>query len=129
MRHLDPITQSKVSHRLFRLTEKTFLHNVASTAVPSVETINALLILSIWTPPGVAMCADKREERRSLIVVAAKMAVELKLAESVVEFHRCGKKGRMPDHIIDRARLVSHSVFMPMVMLLEHPPNQSSGLH
>jgi hypothetical protein len=75
-RHLSPGTRSTVAPRLQKLTEEVFLREIFNPQ-PSLESIKALLILSVWTP----ICGTGAEARdgRLLIASAVSMAMNLHL--------------------------------------------------
>ncbi|KAF7337872.1 hypothetical protein MVEN_02010200 [Mycena venus] len=77
-RHLAPGTRSAIAPRLQKLTEEVFLREIFNPQ-PSLESIRALLILSVWTP----ICGTGAEARdgRLLIASAVSMAMNLHLQD------------------------------------------------
>ncbi|KAJ7672558.1 hypothetical protein DFH06DRAFT_1319973 [Mycena polygramma] len=77
-RHLSPGSRSTIAPRLHKLTEDAFLREVFNPQ-PSLESIKALLILSVWTP----ICGTGAEARdgRLLIASAVSMAMNLRLKD------------------------------------------------
>ncbi|KAJ7481456.1 hypothetical protein FB451DRAFT_129101 [Mycena latifolia] len=75
-RHLAPGVRSVIAPRLHKLTEEVFFREVFNPQ-PSLESIKALLILSVWTP----LCGTGAEARdgRLLIASAVSMAMNLHL--------------------------------------------------
>ncbi|KAK7042474.1 hypothetical protein R3P38DRAFT_2890671 [Favolaschia claudopus] len=77
-RHLPPASRSAVAPRLQKLTEDVFLREIFNPQ-PSLESIQALLILSVWSP----ICGTGAETRdgRLLIASAVSMAMNLHLQD------------------------------------------------
>ncbi|KAJ7052806.1 hypothetical protein C8F01DRAFT_566039 [Mycena amicta] len=75
-RHLPPSVRSTVAPRLQKLAEDVFVKELFNPQ-PSLESIRALLILSVWTP----ICGTGAEARdgRLLIASAVSMAMNLHL--------------------------------------------------
>ncbi|KAJ6590954.1 hypothetical protein DFH09DRAFT_1138182 [Mycena vulgaris] len=75
-RHLGPVARSAVAPRLQKLTEDVFLREIFNPQ-PSLDSIKALLILSVWAP----ICGTGAEARdgRLLIASAVSMAMNLHL--------------------------------------------------
>ncbi|KAJ6591026.1 hypothetical protein DFH09DRAFT_1138355 [Mycena vulgaris] len=75
-RHLAPRTRSAIAPRLQKLTEDVFLREIFNPQ-PALESIKALLILSVWAP----ICGTGAEARdgRLLIASAVSMAMNLHL--------------------------------------------------
>ncbi|KAJ7792644.1 hypothetical protein B0H14DRAFT_2534001 [Mycena olivaceomarginata] len=75
-RHLSPTARSTIAPRLQKLTEDVFLREIFNPQ-PPLESIHALLILSVWTP----ICGTGAEARdgRLLIASAVSMAMNLHL--------------------------------------------------
>ncbi|KAJ6588289.1 hypothetical protein B0H19DRAFT_1098632 [Mycena capillaripes] len=95
-RHLSPTIRSTIAPRLQKLTEDVFLREIFNPQ-PSLESIRALLILSVWTP----ICGTGAEARdgRLLIASAVSMAMNLHLQDEskrVVSL-RGAKDGLSPD--------------------------------
>ncbi|KAJ7507168.1 hypothetical protein B0H11DRAFT_193434 [Mycena galericulata] len=82
-RHLPPTSRSVVAPRLQKLAEDGFLREIFNPQ-PPLESIKALLILSVWTP----ICGTGAEARdgRLLIASAVSMAMNLHLQD---ESRRC----------------------------------------
>ncbi|KAJ6591000.1 hypothetical protein DFH09DRAFT_1138290 [Mycena vulgaris] len=74
--HLAPGTRSVIAPRLQKLTEDVFLREIFNPQ-PALESIKALLILSVWAP----ICGTGAEARdgRLLIASAVSMAMNLHL--------------------------------------------------
>ncbi|KAJ3841856.1 hypothetical protein F5878DRAFT_439046 [Lentinula raphanica] len=79
-RHLDAVTRASVSPRLQRLSETLFLHQQLGTE-PTVESIEALLILSLWSPLTNTGYSVKRDGR-ALASIAVSSAISLGLSEA-----------------------------------------------
>ncbi|KAF9034978.1 hypothetical protein BDZ89DRAFT_1062234, partial [Hymenopellis radicata] len=79
-RHLDPLTQQSLGPRLLGLTERTFLNKLPSV-VPSMESIQALLMLSLWSP---LLNGDEQPSHPNLMLTAVNMAKSLRLSESSI---------------------------------------------
>ncbi|KAF7364011.1 hypothetical protein MSAN_01059800 [Mycena sanguinolenta] len=77
-RHMVPEIRSTIAPRLQKLTEEVFLREVFNPQA-SLESIRALLILSVWTP----ICGTGAEGRdgRLLIASAVSMAMNLHLQD------------------------------------------------
>jgi len=75
-RHLPPAVRATIAPRLHKLTEEVFLREIFNPQ-PPLESIKALLILSVWTP----ICGTGAEARdgRLLIASAVSMAMNLHL--------------------------------------------------
>jgi hypothetical protein len=110
---LSPDARSTIAPRLQKLAEDVFLREIFNPQ-PSLESIRALLILSIWAP----ICGTGAEARdgRLLIASAVSMAMNLHLqSESKHVFSlRAEKNGLSPDKQAElnestrRWRLVVH---------------------
>lgn len=61
-RHLDNTIRASVVSRLEKLTEDAYLQQIFN-AVPSEESIQALLIFSLWAPVGDFKRQDNRDNR------------------------------------------------------------------
>lgn len=77
-RHLDPATRAAVLPRLQKLTESVAFKHIFSP-LPSTKSIQAILILSLWSPVGVQDIQDGR----LLITSAVSMAMNLGLSQSI----------------------------------------------
>ncbi|KAK0461657.1 uncharacterized protein EV420DRAFT_120983 [Desarmillaria tabescens] len=102
-RHLDPITQASVAPRLYRLTENIFLQKLFNP-IPSLESIGALIILSLWSP---VHCPN--QDSRLLIASAVSMSMNFRLKEASAHAVRLQEQG-LPDsqvyeEAIQRSRL------------------------
>ncbi|KAJ7772648.1 hypothetical protein DFH07DRAFT_733706 [Mycena maculata] len=77
-RHLAPAARSVIAPRLQKLTEDAFIREIFNPQ-PPLESIKALLILSVWAP----ICGTGAEARdgRLLIVSAVSMAMNLHLQD------------------------------------------------
>ncbi|KAJ7264897.1 hypothetical protein B0H12DRAFT_1321323 [Mycena haematopus] len=77
-RHMPPGIRSTIAPRLQKLTEEAFLREIFNPQ-PSLESIRALLILSVWTP----ICGTGVEPRdgRLLIASAVSMALNIRLQD------------------------------------------------
>ncbi|KAF8205533.1 hypothetical protein K438DRAFT_514383 [Mycena galopus ATCC 62051] len=78
-RHLLPSTRSTIAPRLHKLAEEVFLREIFNPQ-PSLESIRALLILSMWTPICGGTGAEARDGRL-LIASAVSMAMNLHLQD------------------------------------------------
>ncbi|KAJ6625104.1 hypothetical protein B0H10DRAFT_2003701 [Mycena sp. CBHHK59/15] len=96
-RHLDLGFRSAVAPRLQKLAEEVFLREIFNPQ-PSMESIKALLILSVWSP----ICGTGAEARdgRLLIASAVSMAMNLHLENASKEAIslRAEKEGLGADH-------------------------------
>ncbi|KAE9404853.1 hypothetical protein BT96DRAFT_988942 [Gymnopus androsaceus JB14] len=79
-RHLDAVTRASVSPRLQKLTETLFLNQLMSSD-SNVESIEALSILSLWSPLSNAGYSMKRDGR-ALASSAVSAAMNLRLSEA-----------------------------------------------
>ncbi|KAJ6590937.1 hypothetical protein DFH09DRAFT_1025917 [Mycena vulgaris] len=95
-RHLGPGVRSGVAPRLQKLTEDVFLREIFNPQ-PSLDSIKALLILSVWAP----ICGTGAEVRdgRLLIASAVSMAMNLHLQNESKRAIglRAGKEGLTAD--------------------------------
>lgn len=95
-RHLSPATRPIVAPRLQKLTEDAFVREIFNPQ-PSLESIRALLILSVWTP----ICGTGAEARdgRLLIASAVSMAMNLHLQNESTRLSglRAEKEGLPPN--------------------------------
>ncbi|KAK0206995.1 hypothetical protein DFS33DRAFT_1382081 [Desarmillaria ectypa] len=102
-RHLDPITQASVAPRLYRLTENIFLKKLFHP-IPSLESIRALIILSLWSP---AHCPT--QDSRLLIASAVSMSTNFRLKEASAHAVRLQEQGlpvsQVYEEAIQRSRL------------------------
>ncbi|KAJ7130302.1 hypothetical protein C8R44DRAFT_775290 [Mycena epipterygia] len=95
-RHLGPSPRSAIAPRLQKLTEDVFVREVFNPQ-PSLDSIKALLILSVWAP----ICGTGAEARdgRLLIASAVSMAMNLHLQKEsnrAIGLH-AEKDGLTPD--------------------------------
>ncbi|KAJ4479106.1 hypothetical protein J3R30DRAFT_3289341 [Lentinula aciculospora] len=81
-RHLDAVTRVSVSPRLQKLTETSFLQRQLGSE-PNPESIEALLMLSLWSPLTNAGYSVKRDGR-ALAFTAVGSAISLGLSEASV---------------------------------------------
>ncbi|KAJ7845911.1 hypothetical protein B0H13DRAFT_1730930 [Mycena leptocephala] len=75
-RHLSPDARATIAPRLQKLTEDVFLREIFNPQ-PSLESIKALLILSVWTP--ICGTGAETQDGRLLIASAVSMAMNLHL--------------------------------------------------
>ncbi|KAJ7028676.1 hypothetical protein C8F04DRAFT_1289686, partial [Mycena alexandri] len=77
-RHMSPDVRAAIAPKLQKLTEDVFLREIFNPQ-PSLDSIRALLILSVWAP----ICGTGAEVRdgRLLIASAVSMAMNLRLQE------------------------------------------------
>ncbi|KAJ6588290.1 hypothetical protein B0H19DRAFT_1098634 [Mycena capillaripes] len=118
-RHLSPATRPTIAPRLQKLTEDAFLREIFNPQ-PSLESIRALLILSVWTP----ICGTGAEARdgRLLIASAVSMAMNLHLQNETTRLSglRAEKDGLSSnkqtelDESTRRWRLVAHIFFFEL---------------
>lgn len=80
-RHLDHATRSTVVPQLQILTEDVILKHVFNP-MPSTESIEAVLTLSLWSPIG-SSAYDAVRDGRLLIASAVSMATNLRLSQAV----------------------------------------------
>ncbi|KAJ3992657.1 hypothetical protein F5050DRAFT_885536 [Lentinula boryana] len=81
-RHLDAITRASISPRLQKLTETLFLHRQLGSE-PTAESVEALLMLSLWSPLTNAGYSVKRDGR-ALASIAVSSAINLGLSEASI---------------------------------------------
>ncbi|KAJ3865796.1 hypothetical protein EV359DRAFT_38015 [Lentinula novae-zelandiae] len=79
-RHLDGVTRASVSPRLQKLTENLFLNRQLGSE-PNAESIEALLVLSLWSPLTNVGYSVKRDGR-ALASTAVSSAISLGLSEA-----------------------------------------------
>ncbi|KAF5393162.1 hypothetical protein D9757_001170 [Collybiopsis confluens] len=79
-RHLDALTRASVSPRLQRLTEIVYLNHLLGSD-PNIESVEALLILSLWSPLTNAGYSVKRDGT-ALASTAVHFATNLGLPEA-----------------------------------------------
>lgn len=112
-RHLDAVTRASVSPRLQKLTETLFLSQLMSSD-SNAHSIEALLILSLWSPLSNAGYSVKRDGR-ALASSAVSAAMDLRLSEASTlrsQALRVGQVQPPPNlaDLTDKTRLVSLSV-------------------
>ena len=77
-RHLDAIIRASVVPQLQKLTEEVLFRHLFDP-IPSTQSIQAILILSLWSPiDGLA-----RADGRLLIASGISMAMNLRLSQAV----------------------------------------------
>ncbi|KAK0444355.1 hypothetical protein EV421DRAFT_1709252 [Armillaria borealis] len=96
-RHLDPITQASVSPRLYRLTESIFLEKLFHP-IPSLESISALIILSLWSP---LYCPA--QDSRLLVASAISMGMNFRLKEASAHAVRLQEQGLVGSQVYEEA--------------------------
>lgn len=96
-RHLDPITQASVSPRLYRLTESIFLEKLFHP-IPSLESIGALIILSLWSP---LYCPA--QDSRLLVASAISMGMNFRLKEASAHAVRLQEQGLVGSQVYEEA--------------------------
>lgn len=77
-RHLDPNTRAAVIPRLQKLTESVAFRHMFNP-IPSTKSIQAILILSLWSPVG----GHDIQDGRLLIASAVSMAMNLRLSQAI----------------------------------------------
>lgn len=118
-RHLDSVTRSAVVPQLQKLTEDAILKHVFNP-VPSTESIEAVLTLSLWSSVG-GPVYDAVRDGRLLIASGVSMATNLRLSQAVAYAASLRdeiKKRKMSsdpntsdlDDAMEKARLVGESV-------------------
>jgi hypothetical protein len=80
-RHLDSVTRAAVVPHLQKLTGEA-LHRHLFNPIPSPESIQAVIILSLWSPIGGGAQASVRDGRL-LIASGVSMAMNLRLSQAV----------------------------------------------
>ncbi|KAF7343403.1 hypothetical protein MVEN_01772700 [Mycena venus] len=73
-RHLSPAARSAVAPRLQKLTEDVFIREIFNPQ-PSLDSITALLILSVWTP----ICGTGAQPRDGRLLIASAVSVAMNL--------------------------------------------------
>ncbi|KAF7329727.1 hypothetical protein MKEN_00236000 [Mycena kentingensis (nom. inval.)] len=73
-RHLPPATRLSVAPRLQKLTEDVFVRELFNPQ-PSLESIRALLILSVWTP----ICGTGAEARDGRLLIASAVSMGMNI--------------------------------------------------
>lgn len=96
-RHLDPITQASVSPRLYRLTESIFLEKLFHP-IPSLESIGALIILSLWSP---LYCSP--QDSRLLVASAVSMGMNFRLKEASAHAVGLQEQGLVGSQVYEEA--------------------------
>ncbi|KAK0230345.1 hypothetical protein IW262DRAFT_1261429 [Armillaria fumosa] len=96
-RHLDPITQASVSPRLYRLTESIFLEKLFHP-IPSLESIGALIILSLWSP---LRCLP--QDSRLLVASAVSMGMNFRLKEASAHAVGLQEQGLVGSQVYEEA--------------------------
>ncbi|PBL03008.1 hypothetical protein ARMGADRAFT_1072422 [Armillaria gallica] len=96
-RHLDSITQASVSPRLYRLTESIFLEKLFHP-IPSLESIGALIILSLWSP---LYCSA--QDSRLLVASAISMGMNFRLKEASAHAVRLQEQGLVGSQVYEEA--------------------------
>ena len=120
-RHLDTVTRASVVPRLQKLTEKVIFRHLFNP-IPSTQSIQAILILSLWSPIGGSSRADVRDGRL-LIACGVSMAMNLRLSQAaayVAGLRDDMKKDHNISHTIasdledamEKARLVRPTIFI-----------------
>lgn len=111
-RHLDPMTRSKVAPRLHRLVEETFLSKIFNP-VPSIESITALTILSLWSSED-----SMREARdgRLLAASAISMAMNLRMGDASAQLSRLRAQGSVANEC--ELSVAAHTVRLSTLHLL-----------
>lgn len=117
-RLMDETTRDSIIPPLQSLTEQVVGREVFNPK-PSVESVEAIAILSLWAPVGVQACA---RDGRLLIASAVSMAINLRLHETIQYVLRVERQGLVegpdaPDlrDSKDKARLVSILLFSIIV--------------
>jgi hypothetical protein len=114
-RHLDSVTCASISPQLQKLTEEAVFRHVFNP-VPSLQSIEAILILSLWSPIG-GHAEGEGRDGRLLITSAVSMAMNLRLNHAVEYAVELGKSMKSEtvisdsmasdlDDATDKARLV-----------------------
>jgi hypothetical protein len=80
-RHLDPVTRAAVVPQLQKLTGEVLYRHLFNP-IPSTQSIQAIIILSLWSPIGGASQASVRDGRL-LIASGVSMAMNLRLSQAV----------------------------------------------
>ncbi|KAK0491443.1 hypothetical protein IW261DRAFT_89036 [Armillaria novae-zelandiae] len=96
-RHLDPITQASVSPRLYRLTESIFLEKLFHP-IPSLESIGALIILSLWSPLHYSP-----QDSRLLVASAVSMGMNFRLKEASAHAVGLQERGLLGSQVYEEA--------------------------
>ncbi|EIW76212.1 hypothetical protein CONPUDRAFT_168789 [Coniophora puteana RWD-64-598 SS2] len=81
-RHLDPQTRSVVTPQLYQLAEE-ILFRQTYNPLPSTDSIQAILILSMWEPVGDPSHTESKDSRL-IASSAVSMAMNLRLSEAMV---------------------------------------------
>ncbi|KAG7447600.1 uncharacterized protein BT62DRAFT_1004357 [Guyanagaster necrorhizus] len=96
-RHLDPITQTSVAPRLYRLTDNILFKHLFHP-IPSLESIGALIILSLWSP---LQCPA--QDSRLLVASAISMGMNFRLKEASAHAVRLQEQGLTDSQVYEEA--------------------------
>jgi len=118
-RHLDSVTYASITPQLQKLTEEVVFRNVFNPT-PSIQSIEAIQILSLWAPIGGHAQGEVRDGRL-LIASGISMAMNLRLNKAVEyaaglhDFTKPERRNSMAsdlDDAIDKARLVCPHIYL-----------------
>jgi hypothetical protein len=121
-RHLDSVTRSSVVPQLQRLTEEVSIKHMFNPT-PSTQSIQAMLILSLWASVGGSPKGEVPKDGRLLIGGAVSMAMNLRLSQAVAYLADLRNDIKEGHHISDsitsdledakeKARLVGRTVLL-----------------
>jgi hypothetical protein len=79
-RHLDPVTRAAVVPQLQKLTGEVLYRHLFNP-IPSTQSIQAIIILSLWSPIGATQASVR--DGRLLIASGVSMAMNLRLSQAV----------------------------------------------
>lgn len=119
-RHLDSVTCASIVQQLQKLTEEAIYRQVFNPT-PSIQSIEAIQILALWSPHGHGEVRDGR----LLIASAISMAMNLRLNKAVeyaAELYglvntRTNSMASDQDGAIEKARLVCPRIYFINSML------------
>ncbi|KIY73954.1 hypothetical protein CYLTODRAFT_439588 [Cylindrobasidium torrendii FP15055 ss-10] len=119
-RHLDPLTQEMLTPRMLMLTEHTLQRRMATEA-PSLEFIQALIILAFWTPIANDDGADSYARIKAAIEQSKLLGLD-KAPEQVLQLRRlCLESSE------DFARAVERSRMCSIISTVEAVQNLGTG--
>ena len=126
-RHLDTITRASVVPQLQRLTEMVVYRHLFQP-IPSIQSIQAILILSLWSPVG-GQAQVEVHDGRLLIGSVVSMAMNQRLSQAVEYVARLREDIKNNKYIsdsimsdmddaMDKARLVCRTVCLSCALFL-----------
>lgn len=129
-RHLDVTTRSDAAPRLQKLAQEVISQRMFNS-VPSTESIESFLIMSLWVPIGGADVSNEDRDARMLVGTAVNAAMNLRLNEASSRVNKLRDEGNNAlggNELLletDKVRLVSRIV--PASFMLPMLISPSSG--